>query len=56
MRELITLAHEASPTSEIHAEQGSEDNILEMVFAADGRTLITRSGNGILRVWRGLSH
>ena len=53
MRELITLSHEPSPTSEIHALQGDEDTVQEVIFATDGRSLATRSGNGILRVWRG---
>jgi WD40 repeat protein len=53
MRELITLTHEPSPTSETHALQGSEDTVLEIFFPTDGRSLITRSGNDILRIWRG---
>jgi WD40 repeat protein len=53
MRELITLTHETSPISEIHALQGSEDTVLEIFFSADGRSLMTRSGNDILRIWRG---
>jgi WD40 repeat protein len=53
MRELITLMHEPSPTSEIHALQGGEDTVRELFFSADGRSLITLSGNGILRRWRG---
>ncbi len=53
MRELITLTHEPSPTSEIHALQGSEDTVLEIFFSADGKSLITRSGNDIIRIWRG---
>jgi WD40 repeat protein len=53
MRELITLTHEPSPTSEPHALQGSEDTVLEIFFSADGRSLITRNGNDILRIWRG---
>ena len=53
MRELLTLTHEPSPTSETHAGQGSEDDILQLFFSADGRALITHSGNFILRIWRG---
>jgi WD40 repeat protein len=53
MRELITLTHEPSPTSEIHALQGGEDTVLEILFSPDGKSLITRSGNGIMRIWRG---
>ncbi len=53
MRELLTLTHEPSATSEIHAEQGSEDTIVELFFSADGKTLITQSDNYIVRIWRG---
>jgi WD40 repeat protein len=53
MRELITLTHEPSPTSEVHAVQGYEDTVLEIFFSADGRSLITLSGNHIVRIWRG---
>jgi WD40 repeat protein len=53
MRELITLMHEPSPTSEIHALQGGEDTIRELFFSADCRSLISLSGNGVLRRWRG---
>jgi WD40 repeat protein len=53
MRELITLTHEPSPTSEIHALQGGEDTIRELFFSADARSLISLSGNGVLRRWRG---
>ena len=53
MRELITLTHESSPTSETHALQGSEDSIQELLFSADGKSLITLSGNGVLRRWHG---
>ena len=52
MRELLTLTHEPSPTAEVHAGQGSEDAILELFFSADGRALITYSGNSIVRIWR----
>lgn len=52
-RELITLTHEPSPTSEVHATQGGEDAVVELFFSAEGRSLITHSGNGILRIWRG---
>jgi hypothetical protein len=53
MRELLTLTHEPSPTAEVHAEQGDEDAILQLFFSADGKALITRSSNSILRIWRG---
>jgi WD40 repeat protein len=53
MRELLTLTHEPSPTSETHAGQGSEDAILQLFFSSDGRALITQSNNFILRIWRG---
>jgi WD40 repeat protein len=53
LRELITLTHELSPTSEIHVLQGSEDTIAKIYFSDDGRSLITRSGNEVLRIWRG---
>ena len=53
MRELITLAHEPSPTSEIHAQQGGEDTVQDVTFSPDGQVLATYSGNGILRLWRG---
>ncbi len=56
MRELITLTHESSPTSEIHALEGSEDTVLELFFSADGRSLITLSGNRVLRLWRGANN
>jgi WD40 repeat protein len=52
MRELLTLRHEPSPPSEVHAVQGSEDAITELLFSADGKALITHSGNLILRIWR----
>jgi WD40 repeat protein len=52
MRELLTLTHEPSPTAEVHAGQGSEDEILQLFFSADGKALITHSGNLILRIWR----
>jgi WD40 repeat protein len=55
MRELITLTHEPSPTSDIHALQGGEDIIHGLFFSADGKSLITRSGNDVLRIWRGAS-
>ena len=53
MRELITLTHDPSPTSDIHASQGGEDTISELYFSADGKSLITLSGNNVLRLWRG---
>ena len=53
LRELLTLTHEPSPTSEVHAGQGSEDTVMQLFFSADGRALITHSGNFILRIWRG---
>jgi WD40 repeat protein len=53
MRELITLTHEPPPTSDIHAFQGGEDSISELYFSADGKSLITLSGNNVLRLWRG---
>lgn len=56
MRGLITLTHEPSPTSEIHALQGSEDMISELFFSADGKSLITLSGNDVLRLWRGANN
>ena len=52
MRELLTLRHEPSPPSEVHAFQGSEDTVAELFFSADGKALITHSGNFILRIWR----
>lgn len=52
MRELLTLRHEPSPPSEIHAVQGSEDTVRQLFFSADGKALITHSGNLILRIWR----
>jgi WD40 repeat protein len=52
MRELLTLTHEPSPTSETHADQGNEDTILQLFFSTDGRALMTHSGNWILRIWR----
>lgn len=54
LRELISLTHEPSPPSEINAFQGSEDKIVQLIFSADGRSLITRSDNNTLRIWRGL--
>ncbi|MDX2033711.1 MAG: TIR domain-containing protein [Blastocatellia bacterium] len=53
LRELITLTHPPSPTSEIHAAQGGEDVIVKLFFAPEGRALLTLSGNGLLRIWRG---
>lgn len=53
MRELITLTHDPSPTSEIHAAQGDEDTVRELLFSAQDRSLVTLSGNNILRIWRG---
>jgi WD40 repeat protein len=53
MRELITLTHEPSPTSDIHASQGGEDTISDLYFSADSKSLITLSGNNVLRLWRG---
>ena len=53
MRELLTLTHEPSPTAEVHAGQGTEDEILQLFFSADGRALITQSGNFVVRIWRG---
>ena len=53
MRELLTLTHEPSPTSETHAFQGSEDGIYQLFFSADGKALITHSGNFVLRIWPG---
>ncbi|BCG02019.1 hypothetical protein PPGU19_065870 (plasmid) [Paraburkholderia sp. PGU19] len=53
LRELITLAHDPSPTSEIHGFQGKEDTVLAIYFAPNGRSLFTLSGNGTLRIWRG---
>jgi WD40 repeat protein len=53
MRELLTLTHEPSPTSETHALQGGEDTVLKVEFSADGRSLITLSGNNVVRIWRG---
>jgi WD40 repeat protein len=52
MRELLTLTHERSATDEVHAGQGGEDEILQLFFSADGRALITQSGNSIVRIWR----
>lgn len=56
LRELITLTHPPSPTSEIHASQGGEDIITQLFFSPDGRSLLTLSGNGILRIWRGAKY
>jgi WD40 repeat protein len=53
MRELLTLTHDPSPTSDTHAVQGSEDGIQDLFFSADGKALITYSGNLVLRIWRG---
>jgi len=53
MREILTLTHEPSPTSETHAEQGSEDTVSQLFFSRDGKAIISLSGNGILRTWRG---
>lgn len=53
LRELLTLTHEPSPTSEVHAGQGGEDTILQLFFSDDGKALITQSGNSVLRIWRG---
>jgi WD40 repeat protein len=53
LRELLTLTHDPSPTAEVHAGQGSEDEIVQLFFSADGKALITHSGNSILRIWRG---
>lgn len=53
MRELITLTHEPSATSEFHALQGGEDSVSSLFFSADGHSLITLSNNHILRIWRG---
>jgi WD40 repeat protein len=55
MRELITLTHDPSPTSEVHAGQGGEDVVSELFFSADDRSLIALSGNNVLRIWRGAS-
>lgn len=55
MRELITLTHERSPTSETHALQGGEDGVSKIFFSVDNRSLITLSVNNILRIWRGAS-
>jgi len=55
MRELLTFAHASSPTSEVHAMQGGEDAVTRLFFSADGRSLITLSGNRMLRIWRGAS-
>jgi WD40 repeat protein len=52
MRELITLTHEPSPTSGPHFMEGGEDNIFGLFFSADGKSLITLSGNNVLRLWR----
>ncbi|HET8783880.1 MAG TPA: TIR domain-containing protein [Pyrinomonadaceae bacterium] len=52
MRELLTLRHEPSPPSGVHAVQGNEDAVTELLFSADGKALITHSGNLILRIWR----
>jgi WD40 repeat protein len=53
LREMLTLTHEPSPSAEVHAGQGSEDEISKLFFSSDGRALITHSGNAILRIWRG---
>jgi WD40 repeat protein len=53
MRELITLTHEPSPTSDINAIESTEDTVQELMFSADGRSLITLSTNNVLRIWRG---
>jgi WD40 repeat protein len=52
MRDLLSLTHEPSATSDVHAGQGSEDYITQLFFSADGKALITHSGNFILRIWR----
>jgi WD40 repeat protein len=53
LREVLTLTHEPSPPADVHAGQGSEDTITQLFFSADGKALITHSGNFILRIWRG---
>ena len=53
LRELITLRHKASATAEVHAQQGSEDEVQELVFSTNSKALFSLSGNGVGGVWTG---
>jgi len=55
MRELLTFTHEPSPTAETHAAQGGEDEVRQLLFSANGKSLITLANNRVLRIWRGAS-